>query len=124
NPSFEEVDVRLWGRHRLTAISATYEDFLHSIDNSIAPQRRSLSQLLDGAHGSLSKWLKVGQSPSRSLQSILHGKLEHVHEDIPTENPKADRFYRGDSRSWAPIKGKLDFPRSVGAQLLAAVLGA
>lgn len=123
NPSFEELDVRLWGRHRVTAISATYEEFLRSIDSSIAPRHRAISQLFDGKFGSLSKWLRVGQSPSRSLQGILHGNLEHVHADIPTENAKADRFYRGDSRSWAPIKAALDFPRAVSAQILATILG-
>lgn len=124
NPAFDELDVRYWGKHRVNAISATYEEFLRSIDNLIPIPQRALSQLLDGSHGSISTWLKVGQSPSRSLQSILYSTLEHVHSDIPTENANAERFYRGDSRNWAPIKANLDFQRSVNSHILAELLSA
>lgn len=124
NPAFEEMDVRLWGRHRLTAVSATFEDFLLSIDRSISPKTRALGQLLDRAQGSLSRWFKVGRTPTGSLQSLLAGRIQHIHPDLPIENAKPERFYRGDSRSWSPIQTDLDFPRSLGSQLLSTILTA
>lgn len=121
NPSFEDLDVRFWAKHRVTAISHTFEEFLLAIDGGIKPTTRSLSQLLDGAYGSLSKWIKVGRTPSRGLQALLSGALEHVHPQLSSAEAKPERFYRGDSRSWAPIIARLDFRRSITANVLASI---
>lgn len=121
NPSFEEMDIRFWAKHRMVAMPNTFEAFLTAIDKGIRSNTRSLSQLLDGAQGSISKWLKVGQAPSKGLQALISGRLEHVHPELPTAEAKPDRFYRGDSRSWAPIAASMDFGRVVTSSVLSSV---
>src|SRR5690606_34450401 len=121
NPGFEDMDIRFWAKHRLLALPHTFEEFLTSIDKGIRQNTRSLSQLLDGAQGSLSRWLKVGRTPSRGLQALLAGPLEHVHPELPTAEAKPQRFYRGDSRTWAPIAPSLDFSRAVTSHVLATI---
>lgn len=121
NPSFEEMDARFWAKHRMVAMPHTFEAFLGAIDRGIRPTTRSLSQLLDGAQGSISRWLKVGQAPSRGLQALMAGRLEHVHPQLSTAEANAERFYRGDSRSWAPIAADMDFPRAITTSVVASI---
>lgn len=121
DPSLEEMDARFWAKHRMVAMPHTFEAFLKAIDKGIRPATRNLSQLLDGAQGSISRWLKVGQAPSRGLQALIAGRLEHVHPHLPTAEANAERFYRGDSRSWAPIAASMDFSRAITASVLASV---
>lgn len=122
NPAFEDLDIRFWGKHRVTAVAETFEAFLSTIDKGIKSTTRSLSQLLDGAQGSISRWLRVGHTPSKGLQALQAGRLEHVHSEIATENAKPERFYRGDSRSWAPVIENLDFSRAITTSVTSAVV--
>lgn len=121
NPSFEDMDTRFWAKHRMVAMPHTFEAFLNAIDKGIRSTTRSLSQLLDGAQGSISRWLKVGRTPSRGLQALIAGRLEHVYPELPTSEANADRFYRGDSRNWAPIAASMDFSRAITTSVLASV---
>jgi hypothetical protein len=124
NPRFDDFDRRHWSRFKMEAVSATFEQFLASIDATIPLNQRVLAQLITGANGSLSRWLKVGATLSHGLQAILGGRLKHIHHDMPIENPNAESFYKGDSESWAPIKHDFDFPRSPTAQILADSIAA
>jgi tetratricopeptide (TPR) repeat protein len=121
NPAFEEIDIRYWAKHRVIALPETFESFLTAIDRKIRPTNRTLSQLLDNAQGSISRWLKVGKIPSKGLQALLSGRLEHVHPDLPVAEAVAERFYRGDSRNWSPIAERLDFSRVVTTNVLSSV---
>lgn len=121
NPAFEDMDIRLWAKHRMVAVPETFESFLNAIDKGIKPSARRLSQLLDYAQGSMSRWLRVGQAASRGLQALLATRLQHIYPEMPTSDANADRFYRGDSRSWAPIAASMDFPRAVTASVLSSV---
>lgn len=123
NPTFDEFDERHWANHRVTVLPITYEAFLNDIDQKTPETRRVLGRLYTDSSGSLSKWLLAGKSPSRGLQELVSRQLEHVTVDLKTEAMSAERFYRGDSASWAPIKGSLDFRRSVVAALEASLTG-
>jgi hypothetical protein len=119
NPRFDSHDQRHWSKHRMDVFTATFKDFIDAVDSSIPVKDRVLGSALSNTSISISRWLKVGNSPSHGLRSMLETRLLHVHQDMPVEGPNPSRFYRGDSDSWAPIKHKLDFPRDVSYQVLA-----
>lgn len=121
NPAFDGFDERHWAKHRVTVLPIKYEAFIQGIDRSTPEPARRLGALFAGHSGSLSKWLLVGKSPSKGVEAIISGQLEHISNDLNTEAASAERFYRGDSASWGAIKERLDFQRSVVASLKASL---
>lgn len=119
NPRFDEQDERYWARHKMEAINQTFEDFLQALDATVPANQRRLGQLITGSAGAISRWLKVGATLSTGLQVVINGRLRHIEPDMLMENPIPDKFYRGDSDSWAPIKHNFDFPRNLTYQLVA-----
>jgi len=113
DPAFDQYDSIYWSKYNMTTISATFEEFIVSLDKAIPESRRRLGSLLTGAAGVLSKWINVGAVLSNGLQALLASKLLHISPGMPMGVPNPMGFYRGDSTSWAPIKSGLDFRRSV-----------
>jgi hypothetical protein len=121
DPRFDDLDLRHWASHRITAVSSTFERFLTQLDQEIPQHKRMLGSLFADSLGSLSAKVSVGKQPSRMLQALVAGRLTHIHDKLIAEAPKPERFYRGDSRTWAPIKAGLDFSRAVVADLVSSL---
>lgn len=120
NPALDDLDTDYWANYKMGVSAATFSEFLAQIDTKISAARRALGSVLTNSSGSLSPWIKVGQTLGNSLKAVLSNRLFHVFRAMPTENPRPEKFYRGDSTAWSSISSQLDFSRAITNQVLSA----
>ena len=122
DPSLNEFDLRYWQSRRFIPQRSTFEGFLKTLDEQVAPHARQLSVFRAPYSSSIQSRIVRG-SPSRELLLYIEQELHHVRSGMPMTAVEPHDFYRGLSSSWHPIANDLDVERRfVDEFLVAAVL--
>lgn len=114
SPDVGEYEIRYWAKHRITAIKATFEEFLTALDKAIPSSARSLVSSTGGGSLSIRKHYRVaGAVESSELKTFLERDVLHIRADMPVEYQDPAEFYKGYDRGWGAIAQNLDVRRRI-----------
>lgn len=114
DPGLDEVEKRYWGNHRITCITATFQDFLVSLREVIPVEEIAVPRGIGGGTETVRSFYKVsGVSESDSLTTFLASDGDHVRAGMPTAGKTASEFYIGADPGWGPIEAGLDVVRRI-----------
>ena len=114
SPSLDPVEQRYWESHRITCISATFEQFLTELDRAIPEMQRSLPVSLGGGQETVRKHYTISNPvESNSLRQFLASDVDHVRLGMATLGKEAKEFYLGADTGWGPISADLDVRRRI-----------
>ena len=108
------MEIRYWASHRITSITATFSEFLLSLEREIPEVRRALPVAIGGGSETVRTFYKVSAaSESDVLKEFLSNDAEHVRPGMATAGTKPHQFYTGYDTGWGPIQADLDVRRRV-----------
>ena len=114
DPDLDDVEIRYWASHRITSITATFSEFLLSLEREIPEVRRALPVAIGGGSETVRTFYKVSAaSESDVLKEFLSNDAEHVRPGMATAGTKPHQFYTGYDTGWGPIEADLDVRRRV-----------
>src|SRR5690606_11197578 len=72
-PNINDIEARVWGRKKITALKSTFEAFLKELDSSSNRELRKLASLyqIDPTTPIKKKFVNTSISPTQSLQTFL-----------------------------------------------------
>lgn len=111
-PDVDEVKVRFWETKRITLLRGTFEEFLRTLDVSIAIPARSLAGAGPpaGRHP-IEQYSRTNAPLSSSTMEFLSIDVEYVNGISATENVDPKDFYKGYTGGFAPVEQELDVRR-------------
>ena len=113
-PRIDPIETRHWARHKVDTIEATFEDFLHTIDQSILPIARAFPADLGGGELTIRKYYPSADPPEPAiLAKYLALNASHIHSGLSATFQDPREFYRGYDNGWGCITQKLDADRSI-----------
>ena len=119
-PGILKAESDYWADRRTRTISATFEQFLHSLSAAIPETTRKLALTPASAiASSFTRFIaRHGVTESEPLLRYLDTRCEHV--SILTVVAKGDpaRFYKGFDEGWYPIANELDVPRRIARDII------
>ncbi len=119
DPYVSVREERFWASKRVTAIKATFEEFMRALESTASPLSQALPKSIGGGTSTLRSHYRVANAPeTAALGYFLSADVDHVRKDLPIGELVAKEFYRGGDNSWAPISAGLDVPRAVTDSLI------
>ncbi len=122
-PNINQYDEALLAKRRITAIKATFDQFMSEIDRAVDPTGRKMFAILSPAKHSIEKHFRTNAPAPAGLTAFLTNNVEHVRPNLPTTTVPAALFYKGESQSWSPIEQELDIERRLYSTLVLKALG-
>ena len=125
-PDVTDPERRFWESKRITPLSATFEEFLTTLDHNITSALRGVMPTATTSDLPISERFVVRQpSLSPSCLEFLNNDVDYVKTGMPTEGLQDSRlFYRGHNPRWAAVAQDLDVRRDVQDTILSdAILG-
>ncbi len=120
-PDADEDEINFWGTKNIVVIPGTLEAFLRGLDRIVPTAIRPLMASVDNDHP-IKKHFRVAEDITTALQQFLSVDVDYVHEGLPVEIVRAEKFYQGFGLGWAPILGELDVRRRLTDTLLNDVI--
>lgn len=122
-PNINDIETRVWGRKKITAIKTTFEDFLETIDNATDKELRKLASIyeIDSTMPIRSKFTNTGFNPTESLQTFLDHEFTYIHQNIKDEATNPKDFYKGYFPNWFPIIENYDIARTIKDSILSEI---
>ena len=123
-PDDDPIIKRFWETKKISLLTGTFADFLHTIDSSISPNFRPLAGLVPPVLPSLPLSERFSARDvvlSEPCIQFLSNELEYVNSITVTGSVVPSEFYRGEDAGWAPIEQSLDVRRALVDNILADV---
>jgi tetratricopeptide (TPR) repeat protein len=122
DPFVTEQDIRFWESRRVTAIKASFTDFMEYIDTNIPENFRILAtQTEEVEHPIFKRFAVTDRIPSRSLLTLLQRDVDYLHKGFKTGDTEPKAFYKGYFPNWDPIEMGLDVRRGLSDGILSEV---
>lgn len=119
DPGMDDIEIRYWAQHRVTAIRATFEEFLESLGEKIGYESRKLGILVDKENHPINKhFITIDASLSDELSLFLSSDFEYVHNGIPVDSVSPAEFFKGNSDSFSGILQNFDVERNVYQEIM------
>ncbi|PXF29135.1 hypothetical protein WH50_22495 [Pokkaliibacter plantistimulans] len=112
-PGLRDAEINLWSSKKISAINATFEDFIKEIKEKISLARRSSYLVIPTQNHAIQSIFITNIPPSAELIRFLTNQVEYLKGDINYSQCKASDFYRGSDLGWYPIAEELTTPRSM-----------
>jgi tetratricopeptide (TPR) repeat protein len=114
SPGIDDYEIRYWAKHNVTAVRATFKEFLESLDVAIPASFRKLASGLGGGELSIRNHYKVaGATESTLLRNFLEVDVLHLRGGMPIEPQVPREFYKGYDTGWGCISQLLDVRRAL-----------
>jgi cold shock CspA family protein/tetratricopeptide (TPR) repeat protein len=118
-PEFSKVQARFWESKKITAIQATFSEFIMALDSQLPQHFRTLAQVREAGTPLDRKIRTKNRSFSSQVQSFLEADAQYVTELKPTAVADPRDFYRGKDWGWGSIEQDLDVSRKVADEVIA-----
>lgn len=123
SPNLNEHDVALFASRQITAIHATFDEFMAALDLAIPQNERRLLNVVGSVVHSIERHFKRNAPAPAGLISFLTDNVDHVRAAMQTVGVNAEAFFRGESQSWGPIEQNFDFTRSIYETMMLRIIG-
>ncbi len=121
-PGSDEHDRRFFAGKNVEIISATFGEFVDSLDQDIPTLFRSLKPPVDATDLPYRKHFKTNDAGSDALRESLSIDLAYVSGSVSFIEVEPSKFYSGYDHGWCGIVRNYDFRRKAGDKLLFAAL--
>ncbi|WP_454063127.1 P-loop NTPase [Candidatus Nitrospira salsa] len=113
SPSFDEIQRRHWDSRKITPIKGTFEEFLKTLNSTIAPTLRGLAVLKTPEKLPIIENFRSNQTLSSNAEQFLEIDVEYVRSVVSTETISPPQFYKGFNPGWSAIEQNLDVRRKL-----------
>lgn len=121
-PGVEDAEIKLFEGQKITALDATFEDFIGYLENNISGNALKLSSALPGGTHSIQKCFATNIPPSDELLTFLINDVEYVCENTVVEVGSPNDFYRGVEQGWYPVSEGLSITRGIEEKIYQTVV--
>ena len=123
SPNVAEYESNFWATLNVQVISATFGEFMTSLNNSISTLSRTLTVFKTAHDQPIRSHFITHEDTPEKLNSALERDLLYIRSDMPIEPQDPKKFYQGFDTGWGVISQNLDVPRKpVDDLLLDAVI--
>lgn len=123
-PDADPIVQRFWETKKISLLTGTFENFLHTLDASIPSHFRPLAGIAPPPLPNLplsERFSTKDVVPSEQCLQFLANDVEYVNSIVSTKRVSPDAFYRGEDPGWAPIEQSLDVRRALVDNILTDV---
>jgi SIR2-like domain len=118
-PDVDDIRLRFWESKKISAIKATFDEFMNTVDGLVPHGFRSLWYVKrEVSHPIEGKFKVKSASLSKAAQQFLEVDVDYVRGIATTEKVEPKDFYKGFNKGFAPIEQQLDVRRRFGDSLL------
>jgi hypothetical protein len=119
SPQIDPIETRYWASHRVVCLSATFADFLTTLDTKIAATARAVPVSYGGGALSIrTHYRAANASESSALASYLSTDVTHVHGAMAASAQSPAEFYAGNENGFGCILQNLDAKRAITDSIL------
>ena len=121
-PDVDDIKARFWEKSRVSAIKATFDEFVAELEKQIASPFRGLSvgQQDDAPQFKIAEKFAVRDwTLSAACKQFLETDITYVNGISATETLSPQEFYRGFDMEWSGIEQSLDVRRRLCDTILA-----
>ena len=119
-PDVDPIATRFWDKKKITAIKATFREFMLALDGAVPVGFRSLWIKKREIKHPIERKIKVpGATLSRATEQFMQSDVDYVYGVAATEQIDPRDFYKGFNKGFAAIEQNLDVRRKLGDSLLA-----
>jgi cold shock CspA family protein len=118
-PDVDQIRARFWEAKKISAIRASFDEFMTAVDGALPHTFRSLwVAKREVLHPIETKFKVSSASLSKAARQFLDVDVDYVRSIATTEHVEPKDFYRGFNKGFAPIEQALDVRRKLGDSLL------
>ena len=112
SPGVGDIEKRFWEKKNITAITGTFDDLAHTLDNKIGSTFRGIRSSSEAGNLAIKDlFIRNDASISIHTQQFLESDVDYVKALTPTEKIDPKLFYKGANVAWSAIDQNLDVPR-------------
>jgi tetratricopeptide (TPR) repeat protein len=119
SPNLTDVEVRYWQGNQVTCVSATFADFLRTLDKKISTTARRLRRGISEDKTSLqTHYVVQNAAESDALRYYLANDAIHVHSGLVPQRQDSKEFYKGYDTGFGCVVQNLDIARAATDSIL------
>lgn len=122
-PQITSTEKRFWETKKFTCLEASFEDFIHELDQQFPSEFRSLVKLKAATEYPIFNKFPISANKrlSESLDTLLSRDLEYIHKSYKATDIDPKAFYKGYFTDLSPIIHNLDVRRTITDYILSEI---